>query len=336
LVAGAKTTKPAVYDADSIVHLDQMTHVQKRVSLYLGSNPLDTAMREIVDNSVDEVRAGFGTKVVLSLRSDGSIQVDDDGRGVPAGINTRSGKSGIIMALGTIGSGGKFGSDNYDGAASMGLNGIGAAATCATSKRFDVTVYQDGQIHTLSFKNGKPGFFAKDADPESEFTPSEKVQAVKDGRSAAEKKSRPTGTTIRYWSNASFFPPTDELHVDELVDRLRFTAFLVPTLVAVVNDLRDPENPIRHTFDYEGGVTEMLDVLAKDAKLHDTLFLSTVGSFTETVQVVQPDGSVKPEPVERKVPIDLALRWGNGYEANGYSFVNTIHTPLGGTHVRGF
>lgn len=336
MVEVAKTTKTAVYDADSIVFLDQMIHVQKRVSFYLGSNPLDTAMREIVDNSVDEVRAGFGTKVVLSLRSDGSVQVDDDGRGVPAGINTRSGKSGIIMALGTIGSGGKFGSDNYDATASMGLNGIGAAATCATSKRFDVTVYQGGEIHTLSFKNGKPGFFAKDADPESEFTSSEKVNTVKDGRSSAEKKARPTGTTIRYWSNVSFFPPTDELHVDELVNLLRFTSFLVPSLVAVVNDLRDPENPVVHTFDYEGGVTEMLDVIAKGGKLHDTLSLSIVGSLTETVQVVQPDGSVKPELVERKIPIDVALRWGTGYDADGYSFVNTIHTPLGGTHVRGF
>lgn len=331
-----KKTSADEYSADNLVQLDQMVHIQKRVSLYLGSNPIDTAAREIIDNAVDEVRAGYGNTVVLTLHADGSVQVDDSGRGIPTDINSTTGRNGIIMALGTVGSGGKFGSSNYEGTASMGLNGIGASATCAVSKRLNATVYRNGKVYTLSFKNGKPGFFAKEDDPDSKFTPSEDLKVSADKRSAAEKKERPRGTTIRYWLNSSFFSPTDEFHVDDIIDRLRSTAFLVDGLRVVINDFRDPNEPKTETFDYDGGISEMLDVIAPDAKLHDTIYLKGEGSFTETVQVVQPDGSVKPEPVERNIPVELALRWGNGYEQTSRSFVNTIHTPLGGTHVRGF
>lgn len=324
------------YTADDIVTIEGLKHVQLRVSLYLGSNPQDTALREILDNSVDEVRAGYGSTVTLTMHEDGSLQVDDDGRGIPTGINTVSGVNGIIMSLGRIGSGGKFGSKNYSATASMGLNGIGAAATNATSERFDVTVYRDGKAHRLSFKNGDPGFFEVDLDPKSKFTPSQTLKTSPDTRSAAEKKARPTGTTIRYWTNKSFFPPSDELHVDELIDRLRSTAFLVKDLHVIINDNRNPAEPKHYDFNFEGGITEMLEVIQPDTKLHETIFLSTEGSFVETVQSVQADGSVQPEEVERRIPVELALRWGNKYEPTSRSFVNTIHTPLGGTHVRGF
>lgn len=339
--------KVADYDADALITLDPMVHIQKRPSLTLG--PYErmqlVALREPIDNSVDEFRAGHGKIIRITLDTDGSAQIEDSGRGVPTGINSRTGENGIYMAFGKVGSGGKFGAagSGYSGGASLGLNGVGTTATNATSSRFDTIVYRGGKQFRLSFQNGKPGHFADDSGPDAKFTPSMDIVESKDPRTAAQKKERPSGTTIKFWPNKAIFGDESTFRVDELRDSLRSTAFLVPGIRIIIDDkLGEPERegrpaiaPQVDDFEFDGGIAEMIDVIANDEKLHDTIHLITKGSFKETVPVPQEDGTVKPEEVERIVEIDVALRWGTGYDSITKSFVNTISTPLGGTHVTG-
>lgn len=345
-------TKKSEYNAESIVSLDPIEHIQKRPSLTLG--PYDrmqlVAIREPIDNSIDEFRAGNGKLITISLFPDGAAQIADSGRGVPTGINSQTGENGIYMAFGKTGSGGKFGQSNsgYADSASLGLNGVGTTATNATSLRFDTIVYRDNKKYTLSFKNGYPGHFADESGPDSPFTSSMYVKEAKDPRTAKEKKERPTGTTIKFWPNKAIFGSESSFRVDELRETLRSTAFLVPGIRIVLDDRSVEGHHINDEkgetfvgeaqyddFEFDGGIAEMLELIAPDDKLHDTLHIQSHGSFKERVPVPQEDGSIKEEEVERKVEIDVALRWGTGYEHTLKSFVNTISTPLGGTHVTG-
>ena len=339
--------KKPEYGADALITLDPMVHIQKRPSLTLG--PFErmqlVALREPIDNAIDEFRAGHGKQIKITLHPDGSAQIDDAGRGVPTDINSRTGENGIYMAFGKTGSGGKFGAagSGYSGGASLGLNGVGTAATNATSSRFDTIVYRSGKQHRLSFKNGKPGHFADDSGPDAKFTESMDIIESKDTRPVAEKKARPTGTTIKFWPNKAIFGNESTYRVDELRESLRSTAFLVPGINIVLDDQagepelegKPPVEPQRDEFEFDGGIGEMIEIISSDEKLHDTIHVITEGSFKETVPVPQEDGTVKPEEVVRPVHIDVALRWGTGYDAVTKSFVNTISTPLGGTHVVG-
>jgi len=336
------TKKPATepdYDADAIITLDPIIHIQKRPSLTLG--PFDrmqlVALREPIDNSIDEYRAGHGKTIKITLDSDGSAQIEDSGRGVPTGINKQTGENGIYMAFGKVGSGGKFGAagSGYASSASLGLNGVGTTATNATASRFDTTVFRGGKKFRLSFKDGKPGHFAGDNGPSDKFTPSMDIVEFKDDRAAKDKKERPSGTTIKFWPNPAIFGNESSYRVDELKDILRSTAFLVAGIRIILDDKSTPDAENINEYEFDGGIVEMLDVVSPDEKVHDTIHVNSSGEFTETVPVPQADGTVKPELVTRTVEVDVALRWGNGYEPTTKSFVNTISTPLHGTHVTG-
>lgn len=330
---------PASYDADSLITLDPMAHIQKRPSLYLGTfdHMQLVALREPIDNSIDEFRAGHGKLIRIVLNKDGSAEVQDSGRGVPTSVNKTTGENGIYMAFGKTGSGGKFGAEGsgYGGTASLGLNGVGTTATNATSIRFDTIVYKgNGEIHSLSFKNGKPGHYDGEG-AHAKFTPSMDIQVSKDTRTAKEKKERPTGTTIRFWPNPAVFGKDSNFRVDELRETLRSTAFLVKGVHIIIEDHTGTETVV-DDFEFDGGITEMLDFFAPDQPLHKVISLEGEGAFKETVPVPQNDGSVKQQEVERAVKVDLALRWGTGYEPTVKSYANTLYTPLNGTHVTGF
>jgi DNA gyrase subunit B len=336
------TTKKPVeqeYNADALITLDPIVHIQKRPSLTLG--PFDrmqlVALREPIDNSIDEYRAGHGKELRITLLPDGSAQIEDSGRGVPTGINKQTGENGIYMAFGKVGSGGKFGaaSSGYSSSASLGLNGIGTTATNATASRFDTIVFRAGKKFRLSFKDGKPGHFSDDNGPTDKFTPSMDIVESKDTRSAKEKAARPSGTTIKFWPNPAIFGNDSSFRVDELRELLRSSAFLVAGIRIIIDDKSVVGAEQIDEFEFDGGIVEMLSVVAPDEALHETIHINSSGSFSETVPVPQADGTVKPELVERKVEVNVALRWGTGYEATQKSFVNTISTPLHGTHVTG-
>jgi DNA gyrase subunit B len=332
-----KTVEPE-YGADQLITIDQMAYIQKRPSLYLGPHERMqlVALREPIDNGIDEFRAGHGKTVKVILYPDGSAEVEDSGRGVPTGINTQTGENGIFMAFGKTGSGGKFGNadSGYSQTASLGTNGVGTSATNSTSLRFDTFVYKNNKVFSLSFKNGKPGHFSKENDPFSEFTPSMDIIEKKDTRTAAEKKERPTGTTIKFWPNPSIFGDDSTFRVDELREVLRSSAFLIPGLKIIIDD-RIPGEEQYDEYEFDGGLVDMIDAFATDTALHAPIHFETSGSFKETVPMPQKDGSVRPEEVSRNVKVDAVLRWGDGYETNIRSYVNTIYTSLGGVHVQG-
>lgn len=335
----ADTLDEQTYDADSLITLDPMAHIQKRPSLYLG--PFDriqlVALREPIDNAIDEYRAGYGKQIKVTLFNDGSAQIEDSGRGVPTGINKQTGENGIFMAFGKIGSGGKFGAadSGYAKTASLGLNGVGTSATNAISNRFDTVVFRDDNMYRLSFKDGKPGHFDTDNDPTAKFTPSMDIKVSKDPRTAAEKKARPSGTTIRFWPNRAIVGNESTFRPDELREILRSTAFLVEGIHITLDDQAEKGGERIDEFQFDGGIAEMLEFFAPDEKLHNIIHIESEGAFKETVPVPQADGSVVAEEVERKVEVNLAMRWGVGYESVTNSYVNTLFTPLGGTHLQG-
>lgn len=324
------------YSAKDIKRLEGLEHVRHRVGMYLGGNSsegLTTALREIIDNSADEALAGNGKEIRITFFQDGSAEVQDFGRGLPVDTDDQ-GISGIELALGNIGAGGKFDSDNYK--VSGGLNGVGAAATNATSVRFDVTVYRDGKKHELSFKQGKPGHFAKPNDPDAKFTPGHDLKVSKDTRTAAERKANPTGTTIRFWPDFTIFMPDSKFMVDDIKFRVKSTAFLVPGLKFVVVDGReDDKHPVVEEYHFEGGLADMLPTVTGHSFVTKPIHLTTESSFTETRNILQPDGTAKRGEVERHVDIEVAFGFVNYEDTVLKSYVNLIQTHRGGTHESG-
>lgn len=323
------------YTAKNIKKLEQRDHVRHRVGMWLGSNSdegITVAVRELLDNAVDEALGGHGNLVSLTFRADGSAEVEDHGRGLPVDKND-DGDNGIILTLGTIGSGGKFNSDNY--ATSGGMNGVGASATIATSSRADVTVYREGKMYQLSFKEGLPGFFAKENDPFCKFTDNKEIKVSKDPRSAAEQKKNPTGTRIRFWPDFAVFLPESKFLVEDLKFRARSTAFLVQGLSIIVNDLRDPANPVHDTYNFPGGIEDMLPTLTHHNFVTKPIHIKTEGAFAEKATVMDSNGKMGQAEVTRNVSIDVAFAYTGEEDTTLKSYVNIINTKNGGKHEEG-
>jgi DNA gyrase subunit B len=335
----AENKKPgSEYTADQLQQLDPMDHIRKRIGMYLADNStrgMTHGLIEILDNASDEFMAGFGDHTTIILHPDGSAEIHDSGRGIPHEINKASGKSGILLAVGSVGAGGKFGGKDSGYSTSGGLNGVGSAATNATSLRFDVTVYRAGQKHMLSFKQGKPGKWKEVENPFSDFTSNDKLVSVSDDRSASEKKARPTGTSIRWWPDKSVFMADAEFDVDYIVARAKQTAFLLKGYRLTVLDKRS-EEVVEYDFKFEGGLTEMLEDIAPDLELNSPIVVFGTGGFTETVPQMDDKGNMVATEVERTVEVDAIFRWGKDYDYTVKSFVNIVTTPNGGTHVKGF
>jgi DNA gyrase subunit B len=330
-MATTKTT----YNADDITSLEPRLHVRKRVGMYLGGDSdqaLTKAFTEIADNSRDEALAGHGNEIEMTFYPDGSAEVEDHARGLPVDKN-KDGINGIILTVGTIGSGGKFDSSNYE--TSGGLNGVGAAASNFTSRRFDVTVYRGGKKHQLSFKEGLPGFFAKENDPESKFTENSEIKTSTDDRPAAAKKANPTGTKIRFWPDFSVFVAGSKFSVDDIRFQMKSTAFLMPGIKIVLNDKRDPANENTEIFQYDAGISDMVETLTHHQLMTKPLRLTTEGSFEQDTNILQADGKLARGTLERKVKIDVAFAYINNEDTILKSFVNLIPTPQGGTHESG-
>lgn len=322
------------YSAKDIKQLDQRMHVRHRVGMYLGGSSddgLTTGLREYADNAFDEILNGYGSEVTITFYPDGSAEVADNGRGLPVDKNA-SGVNGVILTVGTIASGGKFGGKAVTG----GLNGVGASAFVACSSRTDVTVYRDGKKYQLSFKEGLPGFFAKDGDPDSKFTSDTELRVSKDDRPAAERKKNPTGTTIRSWPDFSVFMPGSKFLIDELKFRFKSTAFLLPESRITVIDNHDPNaEPVVEVYDFDGGLADMLPTLTSHPFVTKPIHLITKGAFSETRNVIQEDNSTARMEVERQVDIDVAFAFTNHEETTLRSYVNNINTKSGGTHESG-
>jgi DNA gyrase subunit B len=324
------------YSAHHLQVLEGLEAVRKRPGMYIGSNGSPGLMHclwEIIDNAVDETLGGNGSKIDVVLHGDGSVEVRDKGRGIPVDVEPRTGLSGVEVVFTKLHAGGKFGGGSY--AASGGLHGVGASVVNALSERLDVEVDRGGKTWAMSFHRGEPGLFADKGEPSpsAPFTPFDERSEL---RVVGKAPRGVTGTRVRYWADKQIFTPDAAFQVDELATRARQTAFLVPGLEIAVRDERAGVEPTDVSYRFDGGISEFVEFLAPDAPITDTWRLTGSGTFTETVPVLQASGTMVATEVERTCSVDIALRWGTGYETVTRSFVNIIATPKGGTHQQGF
>jgi DNA gyrase subunit B len=331
------------YTARHLSVLEGLEAVRKRPGMYIGSTDSRGLMHclwEIIDNSVDEALAGFGHDIKIILHADNSVEIHDDGRGIPIDKEPKTGLSGVEVVFTKLHAGGKFGGGSYT--ASGGLHGVGASVVNALSSRLDVEVDRGGKTYKMSFRRGEPGRFQDTGsriDPAAPFTPfvDDSVLDV-----VGKAKRGVTGTRIRYWADRQIFTPDAKFSYDELAARARQTSFLVPGLKLTVRDERKApgtpgeSGPHEEVFHHDGGISEFVEFLAADPGVTDVWRLHGSGKFKETVPVLDERGHSQLAEVERDCEVDVALRWGIGYDSTVRSFVNIISTPKGGTHQSGF
>ncbi len=245
------------YGAGSLTVLEGLDAVRKRPGMYIGTTDSQGLMHclwEIIDNSVDEALAGVCNHIVVTLHSDGSVEVADNGRGIPVDIEPKTKLTGVEVVLTKLHAGAKFGNSSYG--ASGGLHGVGSSVVNALSSRLDVEVDRDGKTHHMSFHQGHPGVYT-DADPEhpSPDAPFKRTRKNRPTELEIIGKVSPktTGTRIRYWADPEIFNDTAEFSYEQLIDRVRQTSFLVPGLKITVIDETIPETG-------DESVDEMLEV----------------------------------------------------------------------------
>ena len=245
------------YGAGSLTVLEGLDAVRKRPGMYIGTTDSQGLMHclwEIIDNSVDEALAGVCNHIVVTLHSDGSVEVADNGRGIPVDIEPKTKLTGVEVVLTKLHAGAKFGNSSYG--ASGGLHGVGSSVVNALSSRLDVEVDRDGKTHHMSFHHGHHGVYT-DADPEhpSPDAPFKRTRKNRPTELEIIGKVSPktTGTRIRYWADPEIFNDTAEFSYEQLIDRVRQTSFLVPGLKITVIDENIPETG-------DESVDEMLEV----------------------------------------------------------------------------
>ncbi len=291
------------YTADDIQVLEGLQAVRKRPGMYIGttsSRGLHHLVYEIVDNSVDEALAGYCTHIEVFINPGNSITVSDNGRGIPVGINHKTGMTAVEVVYTILHAGGKFGGGGYK--VSGGLHGVGASVVNALSSWLEVTVRQDGKIHVIRFENG--GHVK------------EKLHVI--GTCAAED----TGTSVTFQPDPSVFQETTVYDYDIIKARLREMAFLTKGLKITLTDLREEgkqENgePRKDVFHYEGGIREYVAYLNR----------SKTPLYSEILYF---DGT------KNNVYVEVSMQHNDAYNVSEYSFVNNINTPEGGMHLTGF
>ncbi len=235
------------YKAKDITVLEGLDAVRRRPGMYIGTTGprgLHHLIWEVVDNSVDEAMAGFCTKITVTLRADGGVEVVDDGRGIPIDRHAKTKRSALTTVLTTLHSGGKFEQGAYT--VSGGLHGVGVSVVNALSSRLEAEVRRDGQLYMQEFRDGDP----KTKEPK-------KIRA-----------SKKSGTTIRFWPSEETFTETTYFEYDVVASRLRETAFLNRGLAITLVDER-PEAPRSDLFQYKGGLVDFVNHLnAKRDPLH--------------------------------------------------------------------
>ena len=287
------------YTADDIQVLEGLEAVRRRPGMYIGttsSRGLHHLVYEIVDNSVDEALAGYCKNIIVTINPGNSVTVKDDGRGIPVGLNHKTGKSALEVVFTILHAGGKFGGGGYK--VSGGLHGVGASVVNALSEKLSVQVRQGGKIYEMKFSRGKI---------------TEPIAVV------GNCPENETGTTVWFQPDPEIFKETLEYDYDTLRTRLRETAFLTKSLRIVLRDERCENGaPVKEeTFHYEGGIREFVAYLNKNK----TPVYPEIMYF---------------EGTKNNVYIEVAMQHNDGYNTNEYSFVNNVNTPEGGMHLMGF
>ncbi|HIL47508.1 MAG TPA: DNA topoisomerase IV subunit B [Acidimicrobiia bacterium] len=309
------------YDADAIQTLEGLEAVRKRPGMYIGGTGSQGLMHlvwELLDNAIDEAAAGFADRIDITLHRDNSVEVADNGRGIPIDRHAKRKVSALEVVLTELHAGGKFGGGAYG--ASGGLHGVGASVVNALSAKLIAQVDRDGHTHELCFNERVAGQFSG-----STFTASHHLEKVK--RISRNK----TGTRIRFWSDRDIFDPEARIDIGQVRERVVQACFLVPGIKIRVVDKRSGGSAEPFEFVSRGGLADLVDHLSSGGNACEVITLSGIDTFTERVPV---DG--KMTDVLRECLVEVALRWVKGYETRVESFVNTIPTSHGGTHTAGF
>ena len=328
-----RTTRSAPsteYSAKQLRVLEGLDAVRKRPGMYIGSTDgrgLMHCLWEILDNAVDEALGGWCSRIEVHLLPDGSVEIRDDGRGIPVDKEPKTRLTGVEVVFTKLHAGGKFGGGSYT--ASGGLHGVGASVVNALSERLDVEVDRGGKVHTMSFRRGVPGDFEGDT-AAGDFTRRSGLQV------AGKCPVKTTGTRVRWWADRRIFTKDAAYDLGELRARIQQTTFLVPGVTIRLLDERDPDSVVDETFHHSGGIVDYVDHLTVGEPVTPIIRLGGTGTFTETVPVLDDAGHMNPQDVERELTVDIALRWTSGFDTVLRSFVNIIATPKGGTHLAGF
>ncbi len=316
----AKRSSSDDYDQSKIQILEGLDAVRKRPGMYVGGTGpegLHHLVWEIVDNAVDEAAGGFGSNIDVTLHKDGSIEVSDDGRGIPTGRKS-DGRTALEVVFTELHAGGKFGSGAYS--ASGGLHGVGASVVNALSSKVVAEVDRDGATWRLVFLERVPGNYLSSG----KFKPTSKLAKV---RSIPASR---TGTTVRFWPDRQIFDDEAQIDYEQVRDHVARVCFLVPGLHLKLHDKRTPGKKAEE-FVAAGGLADYVDYLSIGETVTDVVTIHAEATFEERVPV---DGTMA--TVTRPCAIDIASRWVKGYDTKIVSFVNTIPTSDGGTHVAGF
>jgi DNA gyrase subunit B len=288
------------YGADQIQVLEGLEPVRKRPGMYIGSTGprgLHHLVYEVVDNSVDEALAGYCKNIQISLNSDGSVSVTDDGRGIPTDIHPRTGKSALETVMTVLHAGGKFGGGGYK--VSGGLHGVGISVVNALSEWVEVTVWRDKRVHVQRFERGVP-------------IGELQVKPISDNR---------TGTSVTFKPDTQIFTTSIEFDYATLAGRLRELAYLNAGVEITFTDNRlellKSDQPRTDVYHYAGGIREYVAYMNNDKQpLHDEIIY------------IQAE--------RNNVQVEVALQWCvDAYTDNLLGFANNIRTIDGGTHLEG-
>lgn len=287
------------YGADEIQVLEGLEAVRKRPGMYIGSTGprgLHHLVYEIVDNSIDEALAGYCTKIDVVIEDGDIIRVTDNGRGIPVGVNSKTGLPAVTVVFTVLHAGGKFGGGGYK--VSGGLHGVGASVVNALSEWLEVKVCDGEDIYFQRYERGKI------------ITPLEKIG-----------KSDVKGTEVRFKADPEVFKETTVYDYSVLERRLREQAFLNAGVHIELRDERDTENIIKNNFVYEGGIRSFIDFIHKKRSLEvihpDVIYFAAKNE-------------------EDTIAVEIAMQYNESYNENILTFANNIHTTDGGTHEEGF
>ncbi len=341
------------YDASHITVLEGLTPVRERPAMYIGSTDtrgLHHLVYEVVDNSIDEALAGFCSRISVVINRDGSLMVEDNGRGIPVDRMEKNGKSALEVVLTVLHAGGKFDKETYQ--VSGGLHGVGVSVVNALSNWLSAHVYRNGNIYEMRFSQGKmtsplsqreetlsellaryqrwygePAPFTRTAVPATTHSPGQQdlsaapaidpVASEQENRRAflAQFGPKMTGTRIHFVPDATIFETTT-FDYDILAHRLRELAFLNAGLTIIITDDRSGDTA---TYCYAGGLTEFVRYLNEGAECLHPL----------PIDISKKDS-------ENKLELEVAMQYTTAYDEKIYSYVNSVNTKEGGTHLEGF
>ena len=315
---------PDSYDASHITVLEGLQPVRERPAMYIGSTDtrgLHHLVYEVVDNSVDEALAGFCDHIRVTINEDGSVTVEDNGRGIPVDRVKKTGKSAIETVLTVLHAGGKFDKNTYQ--VSGGLHGVGVSVVNALSAWLHATVYREGNVYEMHFERGRPGPLQTREESKEEMADryaaryGERTRKGTASREAfVEAHGRElSGTVITFMPDPTIFE-TVTYDYDVLAHRLRELAFLNAGLEIRIEDRRSGDSAV---YRYDGGLAEFVKYLNEDK------------------EPIQPDVvRFQRADVENRTEVEVALQYTQAYAETLYTFVNSVNTREGGTHLEGF